>query len=101
VNISRINTPITKVLTEEYIRIYCREREQGTAANLSFGRAKFILQEFIIQYMVENPKRISEINTAYENIKADDSLRERAQIIYDLSTCEEEIKAKYMPLLMQ
>lgn len=99
--ITRITTPMTKVLTEKYIAFYCSLRKSGEAAPPSLALAKVKLQEFIIQLMIENPHGIGEIGTAYENVKQDDSLKERAIIIYDLSLCDESIKAKYMPLLMQ
>jgi hypothetical protein len=99
--VTRITTPMTKILSEKYIAYYCSLREKGEAPPRSLSRARSILQEYVIQLMIENPKGIGEIGTAYENIKLDDTLRERAIIIYDLSQCEDSIKNKYMPLLSQ
>lgn len=97
--ITRITTPMTKVLSEKYIEFYCSLRGKGDHTPSALGLAKVMLQEYIIQLMIENPHGIGEIGTAYDNIKLDDTLRERAIIIYDLTQCDESIKSKYMPLL--
>jgi hypothetical protein len=96
--ITRIPTPMTKILADQYIAFYCSEKEKGSATPSALTRARFLLQEFIIQFMIKNPSKISEIETAYQNIKEDDSLREKAIIIFDLNQCDESVKSKYMPL---
>lgn len=95
-----IQTPMSRVLGRKYIEIYLEQRAKGYNGEMAHFKTQYRLQEAVIGLMVDMPKEISIIAKAYENIKHDTTLKEKAQITYDLSLCNEDIKAKYLPLVM-
>lgn len=95
----RIQTPMSKILTKKYIEFYCKAREKGIGAVEAPLKAKYDLQGLVIDYMVKYTHDISIIATAYENVKLDHSLTEKASIAYDLKSCSKEVREKYAPLL--
>jgi hypothetical protein len=85
--IERIKTPMAKILGTKFIEIIIH-------------KTMYRLQEIVINYMIEKPTEINIIAAALDTIKHDTTLHERALIAYDLSKCDESIRAKYMPLVM-
>jgi hypothetical protein len=94
--VTRLKTPMYKVLAEKYIQLYIRTRNEGYHGEQARLITKIHFQDFIISYMQDNPADASVIITAYENIKCDGSLQEKANIKYDLDKCSDMIKSKYM-----
>lgn len=92
---------MAKHMARKYIQIYNEVRSSGESIEKAFVVTKIKFQDYIIKQMLEKPAQISIIAKIYENIKLDKSLQEKALISYDLSLCNEDIKAKYMPLVMQ
>lgn len=96
----RIKPPMSKILFKKYITIYERQRKEGYTGESAHFKTLFNLQEVVINYMVLYPKEINVIASAFENIKSDPSIKEKAQIYFDLGHCDDKIKAKYMPLVL-
>jgi len=90
---------MTKTLKEKYIELFCSNRTAGYSAEECCYKTKYDLQSVIVDLMINNPKKIGIIGTAYEEIKTcSNELIQMASIRYDLRSCTEEIQAKYMPL---
>ena len=52
-----------------------------------------------MNFTFTNPKYIEAIHAAYEEIKSNlGSITQAANVRYDLTLCNDEIKAKYEPL---
>jgi hypothetical protein len=95
----RIQTPMSKILSKKYIEFYCHAREKGLEAVEALLKAKYDLQGLVIDYMIQYPNDISIIGIAYENVKMDNTLPNKASIAYDLKSCSKEVREKYTPLL--
>ena len=90
---------VRKLLGETYIQLYREEREKGFTVEVATFKARFQLQENVIGLMSKHPHEVGIIAKAYEKIKTDTTIQEKAQILYDIRNCTEEVKAKYMPML--
>jgi|SRR4051794_33799765 hypothetical protein len=97
--IKRLRTPMTQVLSKRYIDIYSlvRKSYHEPVARMV---TKIKLQDEVINLM-RDAETSSVVITAYQNVRDDDTLHERAMIMFDLQSCSDEIKAKYTPLIMQ
>jgi hypothetical protein len=99
-SIERIKTPMAKTLGTKFIEIYGQYAENGYSREIIIHKTMYKLQEIVIKYMIERPHDINIIAAALETIKHDTTLHEKALIAFDLSKCDENIRAKYMPLVM-
>lgn len=97
--ITQINPPMAKILSDKFIKIYGQYAGLGYSREIIVHKTMFKLQEIVIKYMIERPDDINIIAAALETIKHDTTLHERAVIAFDLSKCDENIRAKYMPLV--
>lgn len=98
--IKQINPPMAKILSNKFIDIYGQYAGLGYSREIIIHKTMYKLQEIVIKYMIEKPTEINIIAAALETIKHDTTLHEKAVIAFDLSKCEEHIRAKYMPLVM-
>lgn len=98
--IERVKPPMAKLLGTKFIEIYMHYAENGYSRDILIFKTMYKLQDFVIKYMIEKPNDITVIASALETIKHDTTLHEKASIAYDLSKCDENIRAKYMPLVM-
>jgi hypothetical protein len=90
---------MSKILQNKFIEIYGQYAARGYARDIIVFKTMYKLQEMIIKYMLEKPDEINIIAAAFEQIKHDPNLHERAVIAYDLTKCDDKIKAKYMSLV--
>ena len=98
--IERIKTPMAKILGTKFIEIYGQYAGLGYSREIIIHKTMYRLQEIVINYMIEKPTEINIIAAALDTIKHDTTLHERALIAFDLSKCDESIRAKYLPLVM-
>jgi hypothetical protein len=91
---------MAKILGTKFIEIYGQYAGLGYSREIIIHKTMYRLQEIVINYMIEKPTEINIIAAALDTIKHDTTLHERALIAYDLSKCDESIRAKYMPLVM-
>lgn len=99
--ITKIQTPMMKMLSNTYIDLYVEFRNNGSTPEIAYYETKYKMQEIIIDLMVDLPGEIGIIAAAYEDIKrSSNSLLEKANIRFDLTSCSHEVKTKYMPLTM-
>ena len=98
--ITRIKTPMSKKMSAKYIEFYCNARENDYGFEVSRAKAWQDFQSYVIDKMIATPALINVIATAYDNVKQDKSLHQKALITYDLSTCSEDVKNKYLPQLV-
>ena len=90
---------MAKILSNKFIEIYGQYAGLGYSREIIVHKTMFKLQEIVIKYMIEKPTEINTIAAALETIKHDTTLHEKALIAFDLSKCDESIRAKYMPLV--
>lgn len=97
--IKTIKPPMAKILSNKFIEIYGQYAGLGYSREIIVHKTMFKLQEIVINYMIEKPTEINVIAAALETIKHDETLHEKALIAFDLSKCNENVRAKYMPLV--
>ena len=99
--IIKIQTPMLKKLSNIYIELFIQFRTEGSDPESAYYKTKYKMQEIVIDLMMELPEQIGIIGTAYEDIKrSSNSLIEKAIIRYDLASCSQETRSKYMPFTL-
>lgn len=98
--VTRLKTPMTKQLELKYIDLFCEARNEYSV-EIAFAKAWQSFLSYVVDLLLDNPNDTGIIGVAYDNIKRDKSLHEKALNVYGLSKCNEEIKNKYLPLIMQ
>jgi hypothetical protein len=99
--ITRLKTPMTKKLELKYINLFCEARNEGYNVEIAFAKAHQYFLSHVVDLLLAKPNDTGIIGVAYDNIKFDKSLQEKALNFYALTKCKEDVKNKYMPLLMQ
>lgn len=88
-----------RIFEKAYTNFICENRKNGCSREEAYYKAHFQLQEFVMNFTFTNPKYIEAIHAAYEEIKSNlGSITQAANVRYDLTLCNDEIKAKYEPL---
>lgn len=98
--VTRIKTQLTKEMELKYIDLFCEARHEYSV-EIAFAKAWQSFLSYVVDLLIENPTNTGVIGVAYDNIKHDTALHEKALNIYGLSKCNEEIQRKYMPLILQ
>ena len=98
--LTKLTPPMAKILNKKFIEIYGHYAGLGYSREIVIHKTMYRVQEIVIQYMIEQPHEINIISAAYENLKHDTTLHEKAIIAFDLSKCDEKVRAKYSPLVM-
>ena len=98
-SVEKIKPPMQKVLAKQFIELYCKFKENNYPRELVVFKTMYKLQEIVISYIAENPHQANIIITAYESIKHDTSLHEKALTAFELSKCPFDVKEKYMHLV--
>jgi hypothetical protein len=91
---------MTKQFETKYIEFYCQARKDGYELDIAKIKGYQDFQCYVIDLLLSKPALISIIGTAYENVTTDKWLDQRALITYDLSQCDDDVKNKYLPLLV-
>jgi len=98
-SVEKIKPPMQKVLAKEFIKIYCSYKNNNYPREMIVFKTMYKLQEMVIAFIKENPHQATIIATAYDYIKHDTTLHEKALTTYELSKCSHEVKEKYMHLV--
>jgi hypothetical protein len=91
IRIKVVESALVVSLKQKYIQIYCDTRNENNPIEYSFLITKTKFQDYIITKMLEYPGMSYTLVEAYEKIKQDKTLQERAITVY-----QEE--AKHVPL---
>lgn len=94
-----IKMTVKKILSEKFIDIYVSILNHGIKGEKALNNAKMELQEFIITSMKVMPYNVDELYKCYYEIKDNKEIQQKAQIKFELSKCDNEVKEKYMHLL--
>ena len=90
---------VKKILSEKFIDIYEKILKDGNTGEKALYDAKMELQEFVIVSMKLIPHKIDDLYTSYHEIKNDKELQQKAQIKFELSKCDIDVREKYTHLL--
>jgi hypothetical protein len=94
-----VKMTVKKILSEKFIDIYEKILKDGNTGEKALYDAKMELQEFVIVSMKLIPHEVDELYNSYREIKNSKELQEKAQIKFELSKCDNEVKEKYTHLL--
>jgi hypothetical protein len=89
-----------KILAEKYVDFYIDYLKEGFHGEIAMFKARLKLQEVVIGYMVSKPSEINIIQSAYELLKNDSTIQEKAQTKYELLKCDPKIYEKYAHLVL-
>jgi len=95
----KLTPPMATILSKKFIEIYGHYAGLDYSREILIHKTMYKLQDLVIRYMIERPHEINIISAAYESLKHDTTLHEKAIIAFDLSKCDESVRAKYLPLV--
>lgn len=85
-------------MKNKFIDFYMTNMKEGYEGIESLRRTNYDLQEFVITSMYLMPHNIEELYIAFNEVRSNKELIEKAQIFYSLEN-NEELLNKYMHLL--
>jgi hypothetical protein len=91
ISIKVVESALIAGMKQKYVQIYCDTRNENTPIEYSFLITKMKFQDYIISKMLEFPGMSYKLVEAYEKIKKDKTLQERAIKAY-------QDEAKHVPL---
>jgi hypothetical protein len=78
-----MQTPMSKQLESKFISLFCAYKNEGLGTIEARFKTHYKMQDYIINEIKKTPANAGILITAYEQIKLNKSLLEKAQITYD------------------